>query len=60
MATGLGTTTGKLVFKKGGELSSPEKRYRKSRVRVYPDDFDRVAIRRSIHDVYDHRVSNIR
>ena len=54
-ATGIGMTTVKSVkreFMTAGGFSSPVKRYKESRVRVFPDDFDREAIRRAVHDFY--------
>ena len=55
LATGVSESTVKRVSKEyrvEGEFKSPEKRYVKDRVRLYPDDFNRDAIRRIIHDSY--------
>ena len=57
MATGIGTTTVKMIKKEyyvehGDFDSTAGKRYKKERFRVYPDDFDREAIRRTVHDFY--------
>ena len=38
-----------------GKFESPRKRYKKSRIRVDPDDFDVSAIRRTVHQFYDQR-----
>ena len=37
------------------DFSSPAKRYKLSRVRIDPDDFDREAIRRIIFETYDQK-----
>ena len=37
---------------KGAEFTSPEKRYKKSRLRIVVDDFDCDAIRRTVHEFY--------
>ena len=55
MTTGIGMTTVKSVkreFMTAGGFPSPVKRYKEMRVRVFPDDFDREAIRRAFHDFY--------
>ena len=55
MATGIGMTILKSVkreFITAGGFSSPVKRYKKLRVRVFPNDFDREAIRHAVHDFY--------
>ena len=36
----------------GAEFTSPEKRYKKSRLRIIVDDFDCDAIRRTVHEFY--------
>ena len=38
-----------------GILPSPLKRYSKSRVRMDADSFDREALRRKIHSLYEKR-----
>ena len=53
MATGIGMTMVKSVKRElmtAGDFSSPVKRYKDSRVRVFCDDFDREAIRLAVHD----------
>ena len=55
LATRVSESTVKRVSKEyrvEGEFKSPEKRYVKDRLRLYPDDFNRDAIRRIIHDSY--------
>ena len=55
LATGVSESTVKRMSKEyrvEGGFKSPEKRYVKDRVRLYPDDFNRDAIRRIIHDSY--------
>ena len=55
LATGVSESTVKQVskeYKVEGEFKSPEKRYLKDRVCLYPDDFNRDAIRRIIHNSY--------
>ena len=39
----------------GGSFGSPEKRYGMSRKKVVTDDFDRAAIRRTVHEFYTHK-----
>ena len=39
----------------GGEFESPRKCYKKSRVRVDPDDFDISAIPKTVHQFYDQK-----
>ena len=39
----------------GASFESPKKRYEKSRQRIVTDDFDRAAIRRKIHQLYEER-----
>ena len=54
-AIGIGMTTVKSVkreFMTAGGFSSPVKRYKESRVQVFPNDFDREAIRHAVHDFY--------
>ena len=36
----------------GGSFGSPEKRYGMSRKKIVTDDFDRAAIRRTVHEFY--------
>ena len=53
LAIGVSESTVKRVSKEyrvEGVFKSPEKRYLKDIVRLYPDDFNRDAIRRIIHD----------
>ena len=55
MATGIGMTTVKSVKRElmtAGGFSSPVKRYKELRVRVFPDDFNRETIRCAFHDCY--------
>ena len=39
----------------GASFQSPKKRYEKSRKRIVADDFDRAAIRRKIHQLYEEK-----
>ena len=56
MATGIGTTTVKMVKKEyvehGDFDNTAGKRYKKESFRVYRYDFDREAIRHTVHDFY--------
>ena len=57
-ATKIGKTTIKALTKEyrgQGKFESPAKRFKKSRVRINPDEFDRAAIRRTIHDFYSSK-----
>ena len=55
IATGVGETTIKKIskeYREEGQLESPMKRYTMERVRLYPDDFNREALRRTLHQFY--------
>ena len=59
-ATGLSKRTVDAVLAEkrslgGGEFESPRKCYKKSRVRVDPDDFDIFAIPKTVHQFYDQK-----
>ena len=59
-ATGLSKRTVDVILAEkrslgDGKFESPRKRYKKSRIRVDPDDFDVSAIRRTVHQFYDQR-----
>ncbi|XP_065905339.1 uncharacterized protein [Dysidea avara] len=44
-----------MEYRKKGGFSTPRKRYKRSRIRVDADSFDRDAIRRKIHSLYDKK-----
>ena len=55
IATGVGKTTIKKIskeYREEGQFESPMKRYTMERVRLYPDDFNREALRRTVHQFY--------
>ena len=55
IATGVGKTIIKKISKKyreEGQFESPMKRYTMERVRLYPDDFNREALRHTVHQFY--------
>ena len=55
-ATGVSTSTVKRVVNEAkrneGNYRSPKQRYESSRERIIVDDFDRAAIRRTIHSFF--------
>ena len=59
-ATGLSKSTVKWICSEGaitgGNFGSPVKRYGTSRKKVVTDDFDRAAIRRTVHEFYTRKV----
>ena len=57
-ATGVGKTSIKKFSKElqaEGKIETPEKRYKRSRVRINIDDFDTKVIRREIHTAYERK-----
>ena len=60
-ATGVGKTSIKKFSKElqaEGKIETPEKRYKRSRLRINIDDFDTKVIRREIHTAYEKGVPN--
>lgn len=57
-ATKIGKTTIKAIsreYRGKSDFESPAKRYENNRVRINPDEFDRAALRRTIHDFYSYK-----
>ena len=59
-ATGLSKCTVDVILAekcslRDGKFEFPRKGYKKSRIRVDPDDFDVSAIQRTVHQFYDQR-----
>ena len=58
-ATGLSKNTVKPICSEGavtgGSFGSPAKRYGTTRIRIVRDDFDRAAIRRTVHEFYTRK-----
>jgi hypothetical protein len=55
LATGIGRTSVKKIsreYREEGQFESPPNRYTKERVRLYPDDYNREALRRIVHQFY--------